>query len=92
MTAAEYRERLLRVLIAESIASSEREVLANAVVSDDGLDPRLGPALDLVLEGNWSALGETELDLVRSFFEGARTANGQYELLRISLDAPMNRG
>jgi hypothetical protein len=83
VNAAEYRDRLLRMLIADSIATSERDFLANAVVREDGLDPRLGRALKLAQEGNWSALNDAELDLVRGFLEGTRTADGQYELLRI---------
>lgn len=83
VSAAEYRDRLLRMLIAESIATSERDFLANAVVSEDGFDPRLGRALKLVRAGDWSELNEAELDLVRAYLEGARTSDGQYELLRV---------
>ena len=83
VSAAEYRDRLLRMLIAESIATSERDFLAKAAVSEDGFDPRLGRALKLVQAGDWSELNDAELDLVRAYLEGARTSDGQYELLRV---------
>lgn len=84
VTVDEFRERLLSMLIAQSMADSERDFLANAVIRpDEDLDPRLGPALNLVLQGDWAALGEGDLDLVRTFLEGAQTPDGQYELLRI---------
>lgn len=83
VSTAEYRVRLLRMLIAESIASSERDFLARAVVGEDGFDPRLGRALKLVQSGDWSELDDAELDVVRAYREGARTSDGQYELLRV---------
>lgn len=83
VSAAEYRERFLRMGVAEAQAASEREFLSNARIEDDDIDPTLTRALTLVLEGNLSALNDAEIDVVRRFLEGTRTADGRYVLMRV---------
>jgi hypothetical protein len=83
MTTADYRERLLRLLMAESLVRSEQEFLAHAVLSDSDLDPALAHVIRQVQAGNLNALEEAELDLLSEFLRGTPTSDGRYELVGI---------